>query len=93
MRVEVRKDQPSTLLDGKLIQSADSLEGACLGLLEKAEAVNFERITLFSGNNISPEEVNHITEKIKTAYPSHEIEVHEGNQPHYQVHHCHRIKK
>jgi uncharacterized protein len=82
--VDVQEGSTIALLDGKLIQSANSLDEACLGLLDKAEAVNYERITLFYGNNISIDDVNRISKKIQTAYPNHEIEIHKGDQPHYQ---------
>jgi dihydroxyacetone kinase-like predicted kinase len=33
---------------------------------------------------MSKDEVNRIVNLVREAYPSHEIEVHEGGQPHYQ---------
>jgi uncharacterized protein len=82
--VDVQEGSTIALIDGKLIQSANSIDEACLGLLEKAEAVNYERITLFYGNNIALDDVNRISKKIQASYPSHEIEIHKGDQPHYQ---------
>jgi hypothetical protein len=52
--------------------------------LEKGETADRERITLFYGDNISKNEVNAIVDQIRAAYPAHEIELHEGGQPHYQ---------
>jgi len=52
--------------------------------LEKASTSERERITFFYGQNISRAEVNRIVDVIRTAYPTHEIELHEGGQPHYQ---------
>jgi len=66
------------------VNSASNLEDACLGLLEKAHTEDHERITLFYGDNISKNEVNTIVDRIRAAYPHHEIELHEGDQPHYQ---------
>ena len=82
--VSVKEGSTIALLDGKLIQSTNTIDEACLGLLEKAKAENYERITLFYGNNITREDVNRISEKIQTVYPEHEIEIHKGDQPHYQ---------
>ncbi|MCE1254492.1 MAG: DAK2 domain-containing protein [Anaerolineae bacterium] len=82
--VDVQEGSAIALIDGKLVQSADTVEEACMGLLEKAEAVNYERLTFFSGNNITPDEITRIINQVKKAYPDHEIEVHEGGQPHYQ---------
>ncbi len=82
--VDVHEGEVIALLNGKLVQSSDSLEDACLGLLQKANTAERERITFFYGNNITKPEVNRIVDKIRKAYPAHEIEIHEGGQPHYQ---------
>jgi len=82
--VKVEAGEVIGLLNGKLVTSTNSLEDACLDLLEKGETADRERITLFYGDNISRPQVNQIVDKIRAAYPSHEIELHEGLQPHYQ---------
>ena len=82
--VNVQEGQVIALLNGKLVMSAATLEDAMLGLLEKAGTQERERITLFYGNNITRQEVNRIVDLIRSAFPSHEIELHEGGQPHYQ---------
>jgi uncharacterized protein len=83
--LQVNQGEVIALHNGKLIESAPSIEQACLGLLEKANAADHERITLFYGSNIGKNEVNQVVDKIRAAYPSHEIELHEGGQPHYQL--------
>jgi DAK2 domain fusion protein YloV len=82
--VKVKKGQVIALLDGKLVYAAPSLEDACLGLLARARTDEYERITLFYGDGLDRQSVNSLADKIRAAYPSHEIEVHEGGQPHYQ---------
>jgi dihydroxyacetone kinase-like predicted kinase len=82
--VDVKEGEVIGLHNGKLVTSADSLEHACLDLLEKTGTADRERITIFYGNNIAKNDVNSIVDKIRLAYPSHEFEVHEGGQPHYQ---------
>ena len=82
--VNVHEGEVIALLDGKLIVSSQSLDDACLQLLEKANTAQKELITLFYGSNIQKNEVNRITDLIRQKYPSHEIEVKEGGQPHYQ---------
>jgi len=82
--VSVKEGQVIGLLDGQLSVSADSIESACLGLLEKAEASNYELITLFYGGDLSHAEANRIADVIRKTYPSQEIEIQEGGQPHYQ---------
>jgi DAK2 domain fusion protein YloV len=82
--VDVHQGEVISILNGKVVMASASLEDACLGLLENAKTKERERITLFYGTNISKNEVNKIVDKIRAAYPSHEIELHEGGQPHYQ---------
>lgn len=82
--VNVHEGQVIGLLNGKLVASSPTIDEAILGLLEKADTKTRERITLFYGDNISRQEVNRIVDLIRSTYPSHEIELHEGNQPHYQ---------
>lgn len=82
--VDVEEGKVIGLLNGNLVVSSSSLDDACLQLLEKAETQDRERITLFYGNNVAKEEVDRISDMIQEKYPTHEIEVHEGGQPHYQ---------
>jgi dihydroxyacetone kinase-like predicted kinase len=82
--VDVHEGEVIAILNGKVVLSKTSIEEACLGLLEIGKAEERERITLFYGDNISKNEVNQIVDDIRGAYPSHEIELHDGGQPHYQ---------
>ena len=83
--VKVQEGQVIALLNGQLIASAAQLDEACLELLKVAKCEEKERVTLFYGQNITLEEVNRIAERIQEKYPQHEIEIHEGGQPHYQL--------
>jgi len=83
--VKVDQGEVIALLNGTLIASGQRLDQACLDLLAEAKTEDRERITLFYGQNITDEEVNQVAEKIKEVYSSHEIEIHEGSQPHYQM--------
>jgi uncharacterized protein len=82
--VNVKQGEVIALYNGNLVESSASIEQACLQLLKKGDTDDKERITLFYGNNISKNDVNHIVDKIRENYPNHEIELHEGGQPHYQ---------
>lgn len=82
--VKVEEGEVIALLDGELVVSSDTIDHATLALLKKANTADRERITLFYGNNISRPEVNRIVDLIRADYPSHEIELHDGGQPHYQ---------
>ncbi len=82
--VHVRKGEVIALHNDILVYSASTIEEALLGLLAKTNTIDRERITLFYGADLTLKEVNHLVDKIRSAYPSHEIELHEGGQPHYQ---------
>lgn len=83
--VKVAEGEIIALLNGKLVVSADSLERSCINLLEEAETEERERITFFYGQNINRAEINRLVDVIREKYPTHEIEIHEGGQPHYQL--------
>ncbi|MEI8132711.1 MAG: DAK2 domain-containing protein [Leptolinea sp.] len=82
--VDVKTGEVIALLNGKLVNASATLDEACKKLLESAGTADREHITVFYGNNISKNEVNKIIDEIRTIYPNHEFEVHEGGQPHYQ---------
>lgn len=83
--VQVEKGQVIALHNGKLISSAKTIDEACEALLVAAGTSDYERITLFYGEDIEAVHVNQLADKIRSIYPDHEIEVHEGGQPHYQL--------
>jgi len=82
--VSVKDGQVIALLNGKLAVASDNLEQACIDLLEKARAADYELITLFYGEGIKHTEANRIADIIRGKYPNQEIEVQDGGQPHYQ---------
>jgi DAK2 domain fusion protein YloV len=82
--VNVTDGQVIALLDGKLVASAESVEQGVMELLEKANAAEHELITFFYGEGMSHSEANRIADLVREKYKSHEIEVQEGGQPHYQ---------
>jgi len=82
--VAVEEGHVIALVNGKLAVSAETVEAACLGALEKAKAADFELITLFFGIDLSSLEANRIADVIRAAYPTQEIELQDGGQPHYQ---------
>jgi hypothetical protein len=82
--VAVEQGQVIALINGKLAVSAKSVEEACLSALEKTAAANYELITLFHGEDLPANEANRIVDLVRKAYPSQEIELQDGGQPHYQ---------
>jgi uncharacterized protein len=83
--LEVQTGKNIGLLNGKLLVSGDSVSDTCIKILEKADMSSRERITLFYGDNIQKNEVDGIGARISELYPNHEIEIHEGGQPYYQL--------
>ena len=82
--VSVKDGQVIALLDGKLVVSAESVEQGVMELLEKANAGEHELITFFYGEDMPHGEANRIADVVREKYKSHEIEVQDGGQPHYQ---------
>ena len=82
--VNVKDGQVIALLDGKLVVSAESVEQGVMELLDKANAAEHELITFFYGEGMPHAEANRIADVVRKKYKSHEIEVQEGGQPHYQ---------
>ena len=83
--VQVKKGQVIALYNGKLVTSTDNIDTATEELLIAAKTCDHERITLFYGEDMKLTHVNALADKIRSIYPDHEIEVHEGGQPHYQL--------
>ena len=79
--VEVEKGNVIAMLDGKLVYSNHTLEGALFGLLEKANLNEFERLTFLYGEEMTPNQVNQLVDQVREKYPDLDIEVHEGGQP------------
>jgi DAK2 domain fusion protein YloV len=82
--VPVELGQMIAIINGNLAVSGNSIEQVCLQALEKAKAADFELITLFYGEEMPVSEANRIVDVIRLAYPSQEIELQDGSQPHYQ---------
>lgn len=83
--LEVKKGKIIGLLNEKLIVSGNTVGETCLNLLEKTDLKNRERITLFYGSNLTDDEAASVAKSIEEKYPDHEVELHNGGQPHYQV--------
>lgn len=82
--VNVKKGEVISLLNGKLVNSSKSIFKSCSELLRIAETKDKEHITIFFGENTDREMVDKLSTQISKEYPDHEVEVHEGGQPHYQ---------
>lgn len=81
--VSVRAGQIIGLIDDKLAVADDGIASTLLALLEKANAGARELITLFYGNGLTEAEAAPIAEAVRQTYPSHQVELIAGDQPHY----------
>ena len=82
--LKVKKGEVIALLNGQLIDSSGTVIEACANLLKKANTNDREHITLFYGLETTKEMVDELVKLINQDYPDHEVEVHDGGQPHYQ---------
>jgi DAK2 domain fusion protein YloV len=81
--VSVEEGKFIGLFNGKLVVTAKDMEDTALDLLKKMEVENREHITIFYGAETTESQIDQVADKIRKAYPSIEIEIHEGGQPHY----------
>lgn len=71
------------VINGNLAVAQQSLDKAIEETLQAIHAENFEIITLYHGQEITPEQAQAMAESIHTHYPQLEIEVVDGGQPYY----------
>ena len=81
--VSVRAGQIIGLIDDKLAVAGEGIAATLLALLDRAKASDHELITLFYGNGLAESEATAIAEEVRQAYPSHQVELIAGHQPHY----------
>ena len=81
--VQVREGQYIAILDEKLVLAADDLEEALMGLLDAADAEEYELLTLFYGADLDASTAHALADKARKAYPDLEVELQYGGQPHY----------
>ncbi|MFV1948321.1 MAG: DAK2 domain-containing protein [Anaerolineales bacterium] len=82
--ITVKEGEIISLHNGKLVASNKNLSDGCLIFLEIAKAEEFELLTMFYGENTTPEKAQEMAEMIEGKYPDLEIELQYGGQPHYQ---------
>ena len=82
--IKVKEGEIISLHNGKLVGSNKTLEEGVLTFLESANVTDYELITLFHGENVTPEEAQEMAEMIEKKYPDQEVELQYGGQPHYQ---------
>ena len=81
--VEVKEGEVIGLLNGELVASGDDVEEMVMRMLEEMHAADYEIITLYYGEDVTPEEAEALGERVREAYPDQEVEVVSGGQPYY----------
>lgn len=81
--VDVREGQLIGLLDGDLVSSGTDLVEILMKTLKSLKESNPELLTVFVGEDATEENTSTLKQAIDDLYPIAEIEVVQGDQPHY----------
>ncbi len=81
--VQIQKGDVIGLVNERLVASGPSIEHILWQMLEEMALDEREILTLYYGQGIQLERANLLAAQIQERYPEQEIEVVEGNQPHY----------
>lgn len=84
--VEVEAGEVIGLVNGQLVASNNDIDDMVLEILGRMEADQYEIITIFYGEEVSPEQAERLGDRVREAYPAQEVEVVSGGQPY-----CHYI--
>ncbi|MDH4137985.1 MAG: DAK2 domain-containing protein, partial [Anaerolineae bacterium] len=71
------------LVNERLVASGPTVEQVLWPMMEQMALAEREILTLYYGNGINSEQVEHLAAKISVRYPDQEIELVEGGQPYY----------
>lgn len=81
--IQVVEGQTIGLVNGALKVTASSPAQTALDLIEGMRPEDHEIITLYYGEETTDDEARALADQIRSRYPSQEIEVLNGGQPHY----------
>lgn len=81
--VSVKTGQWIGLIDDDLVIAGDDMLELALGLLERAEAQRFERVTLYYGSDVREEDAMLLAEALAAQYSEQDFEVLFGGQALY----------
>ncbi len=82
--IQVEAGQVIGLVDDTLTTSGQMVDQVVWQLLDQMDVQSREIVTLYYGDNVSGEQAAELAEAVRARFPSQEIEVVEGGQPHYQ---------
>ncbi|HUT14891.1 MAG TPA: DAK2 domain-containing protein [Anaerolineae bacterium] len=81
--LRIEKGQFIALLNGKLIKASDSVRQVARDALRAMDIGRYDIVTVYWGDAVTREEAEELASWMGTHYPDQEIELVEGNQPHY----------
>ena len=81
--IEVKEGQFIGLIDDDLAGAGDDRTIVALNMLKQARIEECEIVTIYYGDTVSANEAEELSEAIRRQYPSQEVEVVSGGQPHY----------
>ena len=81
--LQVEEGQAIAMLNGALVGAGESIEMVVTRALEQARAADHEVVTVYCGEGVSLEEGQKLGASISGAWPNLQVEVVEGDQPHY----------
>jgi len=81
--LSIEKGQFIALLNGKLIEAGDSVRQVARGVLRTMDIGRYDIVTVYWGDAVTREEAEELASWMGTHCPDQEIELVEGNQPHY----------
>jgi hypothetical protein len=81
--VDVREGDTIGLINGKLVVAGTNLADVTRDLLQKARAADYEIVTFYYGEDITPIDASEIVEMLQDEYPRLEFEIVYGGQPLY----------
>ncbi len=81
--VEVEKGEVIGLIDGKLKIKGKSPSEVAKACLDKLALDDYEIITIYYGEDTTPDEAQQLAEELIVLHPDQEIEVIDGGQPYY----------
>jgi DAK2 domain fusion protein YloV len=81
--LRVVKGQFIGLLNGELIEAGDDLQEVTHAVLQKMDIARYEIISVYWGSDVTQEEAQALSSWMARGYPDKEVELVEGQQPHY----------
>jgi DAK2 domain fusion protein YloV len=81
--LQVKKGQAIAFLDGELVVAGDDMSRVVHDLLSKTIGEQNGLVTIYYGADTSQAEAEQLGEAIRQKFPSQEVEIVAGGQPHY----------